>query len=325
VLLRAAAALAGLALVVPGTAAAHAHSSRVAADYRATVSPLSPNLSRALSVRLYRADLAVRVTALGAHRVVVLGYLGEPFLRLGPGGLFVNAASPTAAGTRLVAPRPGSGGPLWQLHSRRPSVVWHDARVRGLPAGTSRGGWSISILVDGKRAHLAGTLVRVPPPSGWAWLAIGSAFAALTALLLALRSGGALRAGAALLGVVSGTAALVGFAGFAASSTATEGTWVEGGNEAFFILAAAVVLLWGSRDAKALAGGFMGVVGLAWGLPKLPVFFHGIVLSALPPAVARLSVVVGIAAGAAAVILGLVVLFDVVEHYEEPEIVERYL
>jgi hypothetical protein len=50
------------------------------------------------------------------------------------------------------------------------------------------------------------------------------------------------------------------------------------------------------------------------------VFLHGIVLSALPGELARLSVAIAIGAGAAAAILGLVVFFDVLEHYEEPEL-----
>ena len=53
---------------------------------------------------------------------------------------------------------------------------------------------------------------------------------------------------------------------------------------------------------------------------RLPVLSHGIVLSALPDALARAAVVVAISAGAAAAILGLVVFFDVLEHYEEPDL-----
>ena len=46
--------------------------------------------------------------------------------------------------------------------------------------------------------------------------------------------------------------------------------------------------------------------------------FHGIVLSALPGQVARTAVVIALSAGAAAAILGVVVFFDVLEHYDEP-------
>ena len=82
----------------------------------------------------------------------------------------------------------------------------------------------------------------------------------------------------------------------------------------------AVFLVRGSSNAKALAGGFLGLLGLAAGLTKLPVLLHGIALSALPGGLARLAVATAIAAGAAAATLGIVVFFDVLEHYEEPEL-----
>ena len=51
---------------------------------------------------------------------------------------------------------------------------------------------------------------------------------------------------------------------------------------------------------------------------RLPALFHGIVFSALPGQVARTAVVIALSAGAAAAILGVVVFFDVLEHYDEP-------
>jgi hypothetical protein len=55
-----------------------------------------------VEARIYRADLAIRLTSRGAHRVVVLGYQGEPFLLLDADGAFVNAGSLTAAGAGLT-------------------------------------------------------------------------------------------------------------------------------------------------------------------------------------------------------------------------------
>jgi len=97
-------------LVTPAPAAAHLRTSRAAVDYEATVSA-EPG---GIEARIYRADLALRLTALDSHRVVVLGYLGEPFLRLSPAGASVNEASLTAAGTGL-ATRRTTGGPPPEL------------------------------------------------------------------------------------------------------------------------------------------------------------------------------------------------------------------
>jgi hypothetical protein len=302
-----------IALAAPGTAGAHLKTSRSAVDFRASVHPVDQ-----LRVRVYRSDLAVGLTVLGDRDVLVFGYVGEPFLRLGPDGVFVNAASPTAAGTKLATPQ-RSSRPLWQLRSRRPSVIWHDARVRGLPKGVDRGSWRIPVLVDGERTHLGGMIQRVDAPSAWPWLALGALFAALTGILLAARPQLLLRTVTAGLGAVAAVATLTSAIGFAVASTASHGTWVEAANETVVALVGAGFLVLGSRDARAFAGGMLGLLGLAAGLTKLPVLLHGIVLSALPGQLARVGVVLAIAAGAAAAILGLVVFFDVLEHYEEPE------
>ena len=71
-----------VALAAPGPAAAHLRTSRVAVDYRAAVASLRAPVAGAVRARIYPADLAIGLTALGGHRVIVLGYLGEPFLRL---------------------------------------------------------------------------------------------------------------------------------------------------------------------------------------------------------------------------------------------------
>jgi hypothetical protein len=300
--------VASVALVSPSAANAHVRTARSAVDFRAAVLPSSAPLR----ARVHPADLALGLTLVGQHRVVVLGYLGEPFVRLDPGGELVNVASPTAAGTKLASPHPRSSRPLWHLESARSSAIWHDARVR---AGEKTGRWRIPVLVDGRRTFLAGTVERVDAPAWWPWLAIGAAFAALTWLGLRRRA-----LAAASLGAVAAGAMLLSAADFALASTATQGAWIEAANEAVFALVGALVIVRGSNDTKALAGGFLGLLGLAAGLTKLPVLFHGIVLSALPGEIARLAVVVAIAAGAGAATLGLVVFFDVLERSEDPEL-----
>jgi hypothetical protein len=303
--------VAGIALAAPAPAAAHLRTSRVTVDYRGTIS----QAQRGLSARLYRGDLALRLTVARGHRVVVLGYAGEPFLRFQHGEVLVNAASPTAAGAGLT---PSGAG--WHVLARSLSVTWHDARARGLPRGVDRGEWSVPLVVDGRPSRLHGTIERVSPPSEVAWLVLGALFAAFTVLLLARRQQSTLRTACIVLGAISAAAAVAIAVGFSVTSTASEGVWVESGNEAVFVLAGAVFLFRGSRDSRAMAGGFLGLVALAAGLTRLPALWRGIVLSALPGQLARLAVVVAIGAGAAAAILGVVVFFDVLEHYEEPEL-----
>jgi hypothetical protein len=128
-----------------------------------------------------------------------------------------------------------------------------------------------------------------------------------------------------VLGWASALATILVATGFAAAATSSQATWTEAGNELLFALIGIAVLLRGSRNARALAGGGLGLLALAVGLKSLPVLLHGVVLSALPAELARAAVTVAVAAGAAATVVGLVVFFDVLEHYEEPASLERHL
>jgi hypothetical protein len=165
----------GLASVAaPASADAHIRSGVVAVDYGASVSPLRPPLRSAVTVRIYRSDRALGVTVSGRHTVVVLGYLGEPFLRISPSGVAVNEGSPTSAGVGLLKATPRRTGTAlhWRARSTRPSFVWHDARLRGLPPGVERSRWRVPLLLDGARAELGGEIWRVhrlPSGSGSSW------------------------------------------------------------------------------------------------------------------------------------------------------------
>ena len=302
------------ALVVPATAGAHVRSARTAVDYRADVSTAPPGIT----ARVYPADLALGLTVAPGHRAVVLGYVGEPAIRVGDSGVEVNQSSPTAAGTGLVKRQagPAAGAPRWELISSRPRIVWHDARVRGNPPGVTRRHWTVPLLVDGRQGSIAGELVRVPRPSVLPWLVLGALSVVVTFVLARRRS--LLRTATTVPGLVAGAATVATAADFAFASSANEGAWVEGANELVFVLVGLVFVIWGSTDTRALAGGALGLLALAVGLSKLPVLLHGIVLSALPGQLSRTAVAVAICAGGAAVVLGVFVFFDVLEHHEEP-------
>ena len=172
-------------------------------------------------------------------------------------------------------------------------------------------------MVDGRNARVEGDIWRVSAPSPWPWLALGAVFLAVTLLLLAGPKP-LLRTAAAGLGALTAAATISIEAGFAIASTASQGTWIEGANVLVFTLVGLSFVVFGSRDAHALAGGALGLLGLSVGLSKLPVLLHGVVLSALPDLAVRTAVVLAISAGAAATVVGVAVFFDVLEHYEEP-------
>ena len=124
----------------------------------------------------------------------------------------------------------------------------------------------------------------------------------------------------ACLGLVAAAGLLATEAGFAFDSYASGGKWVESGNALVLALVGATVIARGSRDARAIAGGALGLLGLSLGLTKVPVLLHGVVLSVLPATVVRVAVVVTIWAGTAAVVAGLAVFSDALESQEEPRL-----
>jgi hypothetical protein len=302
------------ALSATSPAQAHVHTGVVAVDYRASVLPLH-SLQKALALRIYTTDRALALTVRPGHSVTVIGYLHEPFIRVGAGGVLVNEASPTAAAAGLLRhpQRPGETKPRWVTQSHGETVVWHAPGLRGLPPGIKRARWQVPVLVDGQHATLAGEIWRVPPPSLWRWLSLGAPFAASVALILIARRRAWLRLGAAVFGALAAVAAIGTAAAFALAASASGGRWVEGANEFVFALVGLAFLLRSSPNGRGVAGGALGVLALSVGLSRIPVLLHGVVLSAFPATPTRLAVVLAIWAGAAATALGLVVFFEMLD------------
>jgi hypothetical protein len=286
-----------VALALPGSALAHIRTGAVAVDYRVTVS----RAPAGLSARVYPGDRALRLAVAPGQTVVVLGYAGEPFLRLGSGGATIVRGSPTAAAAKA------------RIGSRGRSAVWHDARLRGLRPGVRRGAWTIPLVVDGRRARLSGELLYVGAPPLWPWLALGVPFVLGAALLLRRRRPQELESAAIVLGLLV-TASIVATAGgFAFDANASEGRWVEAADEVVFAAVALTVVARGRRHTRALAAGALGLLGLAVAVSKVAVFTHGVVLSLLPEEAARIAVALMLWSSAAATALGAAAFVDVLD------------
>jgi hypothetical protein len=289
-------------LIAPTTAGAHLRAGTVAVDYRASI---AAGGAVGFTARIYQSDRALSISAEPGHSVVIRGYLGEPFLRIDGSGVAVNAASPTSVGAGVLSRRGfvSRRTAAWRLQPERRSVVWHDARVQGLPPGVVRGTWSVPLVVDGRRRLLTGELVRVPRPAGWPWAAVAGLLACAL-LVLALFRRRALRVASLAFAVTAGVAAAATALGFALDTYASPGTWIAGLDELAFIAVGLGALVWGPRSAHAPAAIGLGLLGVAVGVSKGAVFLHAIVLSPLPGTVARLFVAVAIGAGVAAAVLG---------------------
>jgi len=289
------------ALVLPAAAAAHGRSAIIALDYRLSLDRATEALP-GVHVRVLDGDRDFEVSVAPGVRLLVRGELREPFLRIGPGGAFVNASSPTATSDGLVSARLRG----WVRVSRGDSIVWHDHRLIPPPrAGAGPDGeFSIPVVLNGAPAAIAGRFFRVARPALWPWLA--GAAALIGAIGLAARSR-SLRARLTVgLGLGGGLAALAAVTTFAARGATSGGVaWLQIGTGLTLALLLCAALLRLRGRSRRRAAGLMGALAAAASLSSLSVFSHGVLISALPAPLTRLVCGLALVCGTAAAGLSL--------------------
>ncbi|HXY94934.1 MAG TPA: hypothetical protein VEP49_20915, partial [Acidimicrobiia bacterium] len=136
------------------------------------------------------------------REVVVLGYQGEPYLRVGPQGVFENTRSPATYlnRTRIPTTNPpkfadAAAAPVWRKVSSGSTVKWHDHRVHYMgtedPPQVQQDPsvrhlvdrWTVQLRAGGQTVTASGELVYVPPPSPWPFAAFAVTLAAALVLL----------------------------------------------------------------------------------------------------------------------------------------------
>jgi hypothetical protein len=215
-------------------AAAHDLGGRQPTDIRSEVEAMRPS-TPGVTARVVELSGRMELHNESSADVVVLGYDGEPYLRVGPSGTFENARSPAVFLNRTNEPDvavpdryDADAGPEWRRVSDETRVRWHDHR-----AHASRGAlaqrpitWEIDLTVDGQPAVIAGRSVLIEPDPWWVWAVLSACVAAaivvaahvrwrrtMLVALAALAAGGAVQ----LAGSWSSTAdTFVGRAGAAA-------------------------------------------------------------------------------------------------------------
>lgn len=201
-----------LALVGSAPAAAHIAGGTSPTNSRSEVTDIRPAAS-GVGVTIGLGGQFVRITNQGAGEVVVLGYRGEPFLRLSQQRVQVNPRSPTAAraGQLPRTAQPTATDDQWVHLSDGDSVSWTDARVdgRALAAGES-GSWTLPLAVDGQPVMVLGARTGLPAPSPWPWVAALGLLAAAVAALGWRREWHRPVAAVAVAGVVAYGLSMVG-------------------------------------------------------------------------------------------------------------------
>ncbi|MEV6797689.1 hypothetical protein AB0M91_05005 [Micromonospora rifamycinica] len=173
-----------------GTAApAHAHGADApdGTDYRTAVTGITP-ARPGLTVRAVEAGARLELVNRTGRDVEVIGYSGEPYLRVGPDGVYENTRSPatylnrTLAGdTALPASADPAAPPQWRRIGDDQRVRWHDQRALWreptvpAPVAADPGrehrvrDWAVPLRAGGEPVELRGTLDWVPPPDPYPW------------------------------------------------------------------------------------------------------------------------------------------------------------
>jgi hypothetical protein len=282
-------------------------------NYRSTVTGVAP-AQPDLVADVTGGDSFLRIRVAAGHRVVVLGYEEEPYLRVGAdGSVEENLRSPA---TWLNRKRYGSTEPLpadadakatpnWRRIGEHGVALWHDHRVHWMSVGhppqlgTATSGrvldWSVNIEVDDRPAVVTGHLDLLPAPARWPWEAV-AVVGVLAAVVVCLRRPG-------IAGVACASCALAVFGLQAAAQFGTPAA--VGRSYASVALPAvaivAAVVAWALRrthyDGAFLAGAGTALAMTAW-LSRAAVG-HAVLPTNVSPVVVQLAVVVA-AVGAAA-------------------------
>ena len=319
--------LAGLLLA--GPAQAHVGGGAAGSDFDGRVLAVEPALP-GVAVRVLSFGDEFEVVNPTATDVEVPGYSDEPYLRIGPEGVWRNANSPATyinldrfGRTALPAHADPDAAPDLVQVSTEPGYVWHDHRTHWM----SEGVLPPAVAADPTREHLVsawvvpmaygGTEVRVrgeltwspPPPARVVWPVY--AVLALAPVAAAVSTRGPLPLGALL--VVGGAAAL-----FHAGSTPEPAASVSSHAGALVSallpgLIAAAVAGGGLVAARRGRGGLTALLAvvLGWlllvqGLPDVDVLWTANVLAEGPVLLTRAAVAVLVVLGAGCVVGGLV-------------------
>ncbi|HEX9504989.1 MAG TPA: hypothetical protein VGA62_03175 [Acidimicrobiia bacterium] len=288
-------------------------------DYQTRLGAITPATP---GVELTVVDLGTRLelTNRSAHDVVVLGYDGEPYLRVGPRGVYQNTKSPATYFNRSL--NPSGSAPPEQVDPKAPpdwrqtgdghTVSWHDHRAHfmglGDPPAVRRDPhhrhlidtFQIRMSTEGRALTARGQIFWVPPPSPWPWVAGAVALAAIVVALSLTRVWANVFAVTLAGLIVTELAHVIGLWG---ASTAAAGTKLaESGYSIGGILLAVLALAWMVRKGAVAAVPLVLIATIflfvAGGLADVTTLGNSQVPSTLPGWCARLLVTVTLGAGA---------------------------
>jgi hypothetical protein len=313
------------AVLVAGATPASAHGlgGLTPTNYQTLLTSVTPAIP---GVELAVVDLGTRLelTNTTPHPVTVLGYDGEPYLRVGPAGAFENTRSPATYFNRSLTPTGSAppktvdakAPPQWKRIGDGDTVSWHDHRAHFM--GTSdppavardRGHrhvidqFQIRMRTQGTNITARGIIVWVPPPSPWPWVALA---VVLAVVVLAWSRTRAWPAVFAVTLTVLACAEIAHVVGLWGASTAAAGTKLaESGYSIGGVVLAVLALVWMRRKGANAAVPLVLIATIflfvAGGLADVTTLGHSEIPSTLPGWLARalVAITLGLGAGLAA-------------------------
>ncbi len=316
------------ALAVAGPAVAHVGGGIAGSDFDGRVLSVAPRIP-GVSVRVLSFGGDVELVNRSATEVLVTGYSDEPYLRIGPHGVWRNANSPATyinldryGRATLPAGAAPSAAPRWERVSTQPQYVWHDHRTHWMSQGLLPPSvaadpthahlvfrWTFPVFAGDAKSTVTGELTWTPPPSPWL---IWPLYLVLLALPVAAAFARSPRPLAAAVLVV----AAAGLWHAAVTPAPPAGQGSHAGAIVSALLPALIVLgvaLVAGRAALRGRGVMTGLLALVigWlvlveGLPDVDALWSAHLLADGPQPVARVAVAVLVAGGAGCVVGGIV-------------------
>jgi hypothetical protein len=149
--------------------------------YRSEITSIQPQLP-GVRIEILEAQDGIRVVNEGSETVIVLGYEGEPYLRITPDAAYHNVRSPSTymnedfyGHVTMPDHADADAEPEWEEIDDDPQAEWHDHRVHWMspqpppeiaaapdvPRHISD--WEVTMLVGDETVVVAGTLDYEPP------------------------------------------------------------------------------------------------------------------------------------------------------------------
>ncbi|MGY1782819.1 hypothetical protein [Geodermatophilus sp. SYSU D01036] len=316
------------ALAVAGPAQAHVGGEAAGSDFAGRVTSVQPAVP-GVSVRVLDFGDSLELVNATGTEVTVPGYSDEPYLRIGPDGVWRNAHSPATyinldrfGRVTLPADADPRADPEWVRVSTEPQYTWHDHRTHWMTEGQlppavaadpdraqTVFSWTVPVRHGDTAVTVRGVLTWSPPPStALTWglhLALAAAVAAAGLLARSPRPLG--------WALAAGGAAALWHAASTPEPPVTVSSHVAAVVSALLPAVTAVlvaVLGWvAARRGRGVMAGLCAVV-LGWlllvqGLPDVDVLWSAHVAGAGPEPLARVAVAVLVAGGTGLVVGGL--------------------